>query len=152
MSNIVYSNVPPMMEAIRNGDIDKLKSLLHAGYSPNELQHYQVNFDDWPRDEEASPLELAVLEKRMDMVQLLIEFGADLTYKPEELLYGSLRSQDLNLFSFLTDAGARIPAEQRDICRLFLHLADRHDPDVLPILDRLNMDLKQYGPGKCRRL
>ena len=53
MSNIVYSNVPPMMEAIRNGDIDKLKSLLHAGYSPNELQHYQVNFDDWPRDEEA---------------------------------------------------------------------------------------------------
>lgn len=49
MSNIVYSNVPPMMEAIRNGDIDKLKSQLHAGYSPNELQHYQVNFDDWPR-------------------------------------------------------------------------------------------------------
>ena len=49
MSNIVYSNVPPMMEAIRNGDIDKLKSLLHAGYSPNELQHYQVNFDDWPK-------------------------------------------------------------------------------------------------------
>lgn len=152
MSNIVYSNVPPMMEAIRNGDIDKLKSLLHAGYSPNELQHYQVNFDDWPRDEEASPLELAVLEKRMDMVQLLIEFGADLTYKPEELLYGSLRSQDLNLFSFLTDAGARIPAEQRDICRLFLHLADRHDPDVLPILDRLNMDLKQYGGEALRSM
>ena len=152
MSNIVYSNVPPMMEAIRNGDIDKLKSLLHAGYSPNELQHYQVNFDDWLRDEEASPLELAVLEKRMDMVQLLIESGADLTYKPEELLYGSLRSQDLNLFSFLTDAGARIPAEQRDICRLFLHLADRHDPDVLPILDRLNMDLKQYGGEALRSM
>lgn len=152
MSNIVYSNVPPMMEAIRNGDIDKLKSLLHAGYSPNELQHYQVNFDDWPRDEEASPLELAVLEKRMDMVQLLIKSGADLTYKPEELLYGSLRSQDLNLFSFLTDAGARIPAEQMDICRLFLHLADRHDPDVLPILDRLNMDLKQYGGEALRSM
>ena len=152
MSNIVYSNVPPMMEAIRNGDIDKLRSLLHAGCSPNELQHFQVNFDDWPRDEEASPLELAVLEKRMDMVQLLIESGADLTYKPEELLYGSLRSQDLNLFSFLTDAGARIPAEQRDICRLFLHLADRHDPDVLPILDRLNMDLKQYGGEALRSM
>lgn len=88
----------------------------------------------------------------MDMVQLLIESGADLTYKPEELLYGSLRSQDLNLFSFLTDAGARIPAEQRDICRLFLHLADRHDPDVLPILDRLNMDLKQYGGEALRSM
>ena len=43
-----------------------------------------------------------------------------MTHNPEELLYGSLRSQDLTLFSFLIDAGVRIPAGQRDICRLFL--------------------------------
>ena len=86
---------------------------------------------EWPQDGEASPLELAVLENRMDMVQLLIESGADLTHNPEELLYGCLRSQDLILFSFLVDAGVRIPAGQRDICRLFLHLVDRHEPNVL---------------------
>ena len=65
------------------------------------------------------PLELAVLENRMDMVQLLIEYGADLTHNPEELLCGSLRSQDLTLFSFLVDVGVRIPATQRDICSCF---------------------------------
>ena len=94
MSEVSYSNVPPLMAAIRGGDIETLRSLLHAGHSPNEPQCYQVTIGAWPREEETSPLELAVLENRMDMVQLLIEAGADLTHNPEELLYGSLRSQD----------------------------------------------------------
>ena len=145
MREISYSNVPPMMAAIKSGDIEAIRSLLHAGHSPNEPQCYQVMIGDWPREEETSPLELAVLEKRMDMVRLLIEAGADLTHNPEELLYSSLRSRDLTLFSFLVDAGVKIPAGQRDICRLFLHLVDRDEPNVLPILKRLGMDLKQYG-------
>ena len=100
MSEVSYSNVPPLMAAIRGGDIETLRSLLHAGHSPNEPQYYQVTIGKWPRDDKASPLELAVLEKRMDMVQLLIECGADLTHNPEELLCGSLRSQDLPCFPF----------------------------------------------------
>ena len=141
MSEVSYSNVPPMMAAIKSGDIEAIRSLLHAGHSPNEPQCYHVMIGDWPRDDEASPLELAVLENRMDIVQLLIECGADLTHNPEELLCGSLRSQDLTLFSFLVDVGVRIPATQRDICRLFLHLVDRDEPNVLPILKRMGMDL-----------
>ena len=152
MSEVSYSNVPPMMAAIRGGDIETLRSLLHAGHSPNEPQCYQVTIGAWPREEETSPLELAVLENRMDMVRLLIEAGADLTHNPEELLYGSLRSQDLTLFSFLIDAGVRIPAGQRDICRLFLHLENRRDLDMLSILDRLGMDLKQYGGEALRSM
>ena len=152
MSEVSYSNVPPMMAAIRGGDIETLRSLLHAGHSPNEPQCYQVMIGEWPREEETSPLELAVLENRMDMVRLLIEAGADLTHNPEELLYGSLRSQDLTLFSFLIHAGVRIPAKQEDIYRLFLHLENRRDPDVLPILDRLSMDLKRYGGEALRSM
>ena len=152
MSEVSYSNVPPMMAAIKSGDIEAIRSLLHAGHSPNEPQCYHVMIGDWPRDDEASPLELAVLENRMDMVQLLIECGADLTHNPEELLCGSLRSQDLTLFSFLVDVGVRIPATQRDICRLFLHLVDRDEPNVLPILKRMGMDLKQYGGEALRSM
>ena len=152
MSEVIYSNVPPMMDAIKNGDIEALRFLLHAGYSANEPQCYQVMIGEWPRDGEAFPLELAVLENRMDMVQLLIESGADLTHNPEALLYGSLRSQDLTMFSFLVDAGVRISAGQRDICRLFLHLANRHDPNVLSILERLDMDLKKNGGEALRSM
>ena len=34
--------------------------------------------------------------------------------------------------------------------RLFLHLENRRDPDILSILDRLGMDLKQYGGEALR--
>ena len=68
MSEVSYSNIPPMMAAIKSGDIEAIRSLLHAGHSPNEPQCYHVMIGDWPRDDEASPLELAVLENRMDMV------------------------------------------------------------------------------------
>ena len=109
MSEVSYSNVPPMMAAIKSGDIEAIRSLLHAGHSPNEPQCYQVMIGEWPRDGEASPLELAVLENRMDMVQLLIECGADLTHNPEELLCGSLRSQDLALFFLFGRCGSQNP-------------------------------------------
>ena len=42
MSEVSYSNVPPMMAAIKSGDIEAIRSLLHAGHSPNEPQCYQV--------------------------------------------------------------------------------------------------------------
>ena len=51
MSEVSYSNVPPLMAAIRGGDIETLRSLLHAGHSPNEPQCYQVTIGAWPREE-----------------------------------------------------------------------------------------------------
>ena len=51
MREISYFNVPPMMAAIRGGDIETLRSLLHAGHSPNEPQCYQVTIGAWPREE-----------------------------------------------------------------------------------------------------
>ena len=53
MSEVSYSNVPPMMAAIKSGDIEAIRSLLHAGHSPNEPQCYQVMIGEWPRDGEA---------------------------------------------------------------------------------------------------
>ena len=47
MSEVSYSNVPPMMAAIKSGDIEVIRSLLHAGHSPNEPQCYQVMIGDW---------------------------------------------------------------------------------------------------------
>ena len=42
MSEVSYSNVPPMMAAIKSGDIEAIRSLLHAGHSPNEPQCYHA--------------------------------------------------------------------------------------------------------------
>ena len=48
MREISYSNVPPMMAAIQSGDIEALRSLLHAGYSPNAPQCYQATIGARP--------------------------------------------------------------------------------------------------------
>ena len=76
MSEVSYSNVPPMMAAIKSGDIEAIRSLLHAGHSPNEPQCYQVMIGDWPRDDEAFPLELAVLE----IVWISLQTFKDITF------------------------------------------------------------------------
>ena len=48
MSEVSYSNVPPMMAAIKSGDIEAIRSLLHAGHSPNEPQCYHTRSRvDW---------------------------------------------------------------------------------------------------------
>ena len=39
MSEVSYSNVPPMMAAIKSGDIEAIRSLLHAGHSPNAVSY-----------------------------------------------------------------------------------------------------------------
>ena len=56
MSDVSYSNIPPMMAAIQSGDIEAIRFLLHAGHSPNEPQCYQVTIGGRPREEETYPL------------------------------------------------------------------------------------------------
>ena len=46
MSEVSYSNVPPMMAAIKSGDIEVIRSLLHAGHSPNEPAMLSVTIGD----------------------------------------------------------------------------------------------------------
>lgn len=42
MKETVYLHMPPLMEAIKSGEIEKLRDLLDSGYSPNEMQRYTV--------------------------------------------------------------------------------------------------------------
>ena len=152
MSEVSYSNVPPMMAAIKAGHIETLRSLLDAGHSPNEPQHYQVRIGDWERDAQSMPLELAVLENRMDMVKLLIERGASLRENSDEILFAALREKDLTMFSFLVEVGVQMDENQNSISRLFLHLEDCQKPEALPMLDRLGMDLQKYGGEPLRSM
>ena len=152
MSSTEFLHLPPLMAAIKTGHIETLRSLLDAGHSPNEPQHYQVRIGDWERDAQSTPLELAVLENRMDMVKLLIERGASLRENSDEILFAALREKDLTMFSFLVEVGVQMDENQNSISRLFLHLEDCQKPEALPMLDRLGMDLQKYGGEALRSM
>ena len=163
MGGVVYTKLPPVMAAIKDGDIEALRALLDAGHAPDEPQRYLWQCGNMEREGEAAPLELAVLEQRQDMAELLISRGADISRCGDELLYASLRGAlyggqaSLSMFAFLIDAGARISAKQDSVkqdsvSRLFLHLENYRSADILSLLDRLGMNLEKFGGEPLRAM
>lgn len=180
MRKATDANMPPLVEAIKSGNLEKLRFLLDNGYSPNEVQRYTTS-DLFQKVQSAiremfgngilakgameqfrmvnggeqehvqkTPLELAVQENREDMVRLLVERGADLTQNGDELLFAAIKCQNYSMLSYLVEAGVRLEENQRSIYHLFSLLEGRKNPELLTIVDRLQIDFKRYGGEPLR--
>lgn len=180
MRKAADANMPPLVEAIKSGDLEKLRFLLDNGHSPNEVQRYTTS-DLFQKVQSAiremfgngilakgameqfrmvnggeqehvqkTPLELAVQENREDMVRLLVERGADLTQNGDELLFAAIKCQNCSMLSYLVEAGVRLEENQRSICHLFSFLEGQKNPELLTIVDRLQIDFKRYGGEPLR--
>lgn len=174
------ANMPSLVEAIKSGDLEKLRFLLDNGHSPNEVQRYtttdlfqgiqsairemfgngilakgaieQFRMVNGGEQEhvQKTPLELAVQENREDMVRLLVERGADLTQNGDELLFAAIKCQNCSMLSYLVEAGVRLEENQRSIYHLFSFLEGLKNPELLTIVDRLQIDFKRYGGEPLR--
>ena len=180
MRKAADANMPPLVEAIKSGDLEKLRFLLDNGHSPNEVQRYTTS-DLFQKVQSAiremfgngilakgameqfrmvnggeqehvqkPPLELAVQENREDMVRLLVERGADLTQNGDELLFAAIKCQNYSMLSYLVEAGVRLEENQRSIYHLFSLLEGRKKPELLAIVDQLQIDFKRYGGEPLR--
>ena len=180
MRKATDANMPPLVEAIKSGDLEKLRFLLDNGHSPNEVQRYTTS-DLFQKVQSAiremfgngilakgameqfrmvnggeqehvqkTPLELAVQENREDMVRLLVERGADLTQNGDELFFTAIKVQNYSMLSYLVEAGVRLEENQRSIYHLFSLLEGRKNPELLTIVDRLQIDFKRYGGEPLR--
>lgn len=180
MRKATDANMPPLVEAIKSGDLEKLQFLLDNGHSPNEVQRYTTS-DLFQKVQSAiremfgngilakgameqfrmvnggeqehvqkTPLELAVQENREDMVRLLVERGADLTQNGDELLFAAIKCQNCSMLSYLVEAGVRLGGNQHSICHLFSLLEGQKNPELLTIVDRLQIDFKRYGGEPLR--
>ena len=180
MRKATDANMPPLVEAIKSGNLEKLRFLLDNGHSPNEVQRYttsdlfhevqsairemfgngilakgaieQFRMVNGGEQEyvQKTPLELAVQENREDMVRLLVERGADLTQNGDELLFASIKCQNYSMLSYLVEAGVRLEENQRSIYHLFSFLEGLKNPELLTIVDRLQIDFKRYGGEPLR--
>lgn len=180
MRKAADANMPPLVEAIKSGDLEKLQFLLDNGHSPNEVQRYTTS-DLFQKVQSAiremfgngilakgaieqfrmvnggeqehvqkTPLELAVQENRENMVRLLVERGADLTQNGDELIFTAIKVQNYSMLSYLVEAGVRLEENQRSIYHLFSLLEGRKNPELLTIVDRLQIDFKRYGGEPLR--
>ena len=180
MRKAADANMPPLVEAIKSGDLEKLRFLLDNGHSPNEVQRYTTS-DLFQKVQSAiremfgngilakgameqfrmvnggeqehvqkTPLELAVQENRENMVRLLVERGADLTQNGDELIFTAIKVQNYSMLSYLVEAGVRLEENQRSIYHLFSLLEGRKNPELLAIVDQLQIDFKRYGGEPLR--
>lgn len=180
MRKATDANMPPLVGAIKSGDLEKLRFLLDNGHSPNEVQRYTTS-DLFQKVQSAiremfgngilakgameqfrmvnggeqehvqkPPLELAVQENREDMVRLLVERGADLTQNGDELLFAAIKCQNYSMLSYLVEAGVRLEENQRSIYHLFSLLEGRKNPELLAIVDQLQIDFERYGGEPLR--
>ena len=180
MRKATDANMPPLVEAIKSGNLEKLRFLLDNGHSPNEVQRYTTS-DLFQKVQSAiremfgngilakgameqfrmvnggeqehvqkPPLELAVQENRENMVRLLVERGADLTQNGDELIFTAIKVQNYSMLSYLVEAGVRLEEIQRSICHLFSFLEGLKNPELLTIVDRLQIDFKKYGGEPLR--
>lgn len=180
MRKATDANMPPLVEVIKSGNLEKLRFLLDNGHSPNEVQRYttsdlfhevqsairemfgngilakgameQFRMVNGGEQEhvQKTPLELAVQENREDMVHLLVERGADLTQNGDELIFTAIKVQNYSMLSYLVEAGVRLEEIQRSICHLFSFLEGLKNPELLTIVDRLQIDFKKYGGEPLR--
>ena len=180
MRKAADANMPPLVEAIKSGDLEKLRFLLDNGHSTNEVQRYttsdlfhevqsairemfgngilakgameQFRMVNGGEQEHVQkpPLELAVQENRENMVRLLVERGADLTQNGDELIFTAIKVQNYSMLSYLVEAGVRLEEIQRSICHLFSFLEGLKNPELLTIVDRLQIDFKKYGGEPLR--
>ena len=180
MRKATDANMPPLVEVIKSGNLEKLRFLLDNGHSPNEVQRYttsdlfhevqsairemfgngilakgaieQFRMVNGGEQEhvQKTPLELAVQENRENMVRLLVERGADLTQNGDELFFTAIKVQNYSMLSYLVEAGVRLEGNQRSIYHLFSLLEGRKNPELLTIVDRLQIDFKRYGGEPLR--
>ncbi|MDH5682220.1 MAG: ankyrin repeat domain-containing protein, partial [Spirochaetota bacterium] len=91
--------------AIVSGDIDKASSLIEKGDDINTIS-------DDPQFEKASPMQLALINRRDKLAKLLINSGADVHYSDGEngitALHITVLTENIPLMDALIEKGARV--------------------------------------------
>ncbi|EMO44685.1 ankyrin repeat domain-containing protein [Leptospira santarosai] len=133
-TNLLNSRLLKEMEKY-NTDLKKIKDYLKQGADPNCKSGEFGGRDDWDN----SPLHIAVIKERLDIVDILLEQGADINTKNREG-YTPLykipwkRKEGLGIFKFLQQRGADINATTYSGVSL-VHYAVLQDN--IPILEYL---------------
>ncbi len=106
--------------AINGGSWDSLRQLLVAGLDPNVLSAVSHK----------TPLQTAVAESKMELVRLLLQYGADIgTLEGEDLLYGNVFDDE----------------DKRDLVRLLVDAG--LDPELKIYDEKLSEYLESHGEG-----
>lgn len=146
-----------LMIAISNKDIVTINLLLKYGAKVNYRNNAQVSYDEEGRSnvmrllflKGLSPLDYAVMVKNPNIVNLLLEAGATLKTKKDDMqniLYTATKVGDIKMIRFLLDKGAK--ASDKTIQAAILHHILVNNYDIYGVSNAKNYELLDFWEHK----
>ena len=151
--------LPEIANAILTGDLETVKSLWETGsllYRKGKIVCLKKNIPqtyDYNGEEHTLYVDecsFALSKKQPQFAKFLSDcYAVDM--KPgADALFMAIRAGNIELFSYMIEKGAQIEKDAKGIKRLFLNLMDKWDDAYFPIIEGMNLPIKECGgPSLC---
>jgi len=137
----------PLMTRVKEGDIEAVRRCLDEGMSPEHQLHYRKWFLKELRGYSLSLLGTAVYAGQLEIVQLLVERGAQVKNQTF-LLEAAIRGENPDVLQYLAEQGLRPGASRRELKSLFFcleRLESAAAEPFIPVIEKMNLPVESYA-------
>lgn len=137
----------PLMTRVKEGDIEAVRRCLDEGMSPEHQLHYRKWFLKELRSYSLSLLGTAVYAGQLEIVQLLVERGAQVKNQTF-LLEAAIRGENPDVLQYLAEQGLRPGASRRELKSLFFcleRLESAAAEPFIPVIEKMNLPVEPYA-------
>ncbi|MEK5478669.1 ankyrin repeat domain-containing protein [Paenibacillus sp. FSL R5-0407] len=138
-----FKELPEIAMHIYQGDIPALQAALAAGWDIEEgivLSKYST----------LSPLDLALVSQRADVVKLLVEHGANLNVKQNPAFLRAVRYCKENLVRYIAAQGAKLDMVNQVGSGAYSQAYYGNKKNI-PLIHELGLDIKEHGGDVLRQ-
>lgn len=138
-----FKELPEIAMHIYQGDIPALQAVLAAGWDIEEgivLSKYST----------LSPLDLALVSQRADVVKLLVEHGANLNVKQNPAFLRAVRYCKEDLVRYIAAQGAKLDMVNQVGSGAYSQAYFGNKKNI-PLIHELGLDIKQHGGDVLRQ-
>lgn len=138
-----FQELPQMDMHIYNGNIPKLEAAIRAGWDIEEgivLSQYTT----------LTPLDLALISERMDVIKLLVQHGVNLNVKNNPAFLLAVRYCKEDIVRYIAAQGAKLDKLNQVKSGAYSQ-AYYGNKNNIPLIHELGLDIKQHGGGVLRK-
>ncbi|MNB91445.1 Ankyrin repeats (3 copies) [compost metagenome] len=138
-----FQELPQMAMHIYNGNIPELEAAIRAGWDIEEgivLSQYTT----------LTPLDLALISERMDVIKLLVQHGVNLNVKNNPAFLLAVRYCKEDIVRYIAAQGAKLDKLNQVKSGAYSQ-AYYGNKNNIPLIHELGLDIKQHGGAVLRK-
>ncbi|MEK3946119.1 hypothetical protein BSK62_04680 [Paenibacillus odorifer] len=138
-----FEELPQMAMHIYNGNIPELEAAIRAGWDIEEgivLSQYTT----------LTPLALALISERMDVIKLLVQHGVNLNVKNNPAFLFAVRYCKEDIVRYIAAQGAKLDKLNQVKSGAYSQ-AYYGNKNNIPLIHELGLDIKQHGGAVLRK-